>query len=325
MNTLQDINVKNKRVIVRCDFNVPLDAQSRILDDFRIKRTLPTIKYLLKQGAKLVLISHLGRPSGYTCEYSLKPVAKHLEKLLGMPIGMFSPQGEDIPIGAINRIILLENLRFLPGEEQNDPDFAAQLAELGDVYVNDGFSVCHRSHASVVRLPKLLPSAAGLLLQSEVKTLSQIIDRPKRPFVVIIGGVKAETKRKLINKLRKQADHLLLGSKIAGRPGFDIGPKTIKQFSECIKSAKTVLWSGPLGKIEDKRFIKGSLAIAKAIIKSSAFSVVGGGDTNAFLAKHRLRERFNYVSTGGGAMLSFLAGEKLPGLQALNYARNKKY
>ncbi len=283
---------------MRCDFNVPLDEKGAILDDFRIKQTLPTIRYLFKRGAKIILISHLGRPSGIDSRYSLKPVERRLEELLKQ------------------KITLLENLRFNKGEQENSKDFAQELAKLGDIYINDAFSVCHRKHASIVSLPKLLPSAAGLLLQKEVKMLSRIIEKPKRPLVVIIGGVKAKTKRKLLKKFQEQADHLLLGGKIGG-PGLDIAPKTIKQFSEIIKNAKTILWSGPLGKIEDKRYMKGSLAVAKAIIKSSAFSVVGGGDTNAFLAKHGLRDKFGYVSTGGGAMLEFLSGNKLPGLEAL--------
>ncbi len=412
LKTLKDFNFKNKRVLVRCDFNVPFTRptfapqklggrgnKGNISDDFRIKQALPTIEYLLKQDAKIILLSHLGRPrclrpdlgdlksdvgasltsdferSGLK-QFTLKPVALCLEQLLktlNKPLTkplkiqfLENCLGEQVEKAIAKLkpggIVLLENLRFYKGEQENDLEFASQLAALGDIYINDAFSVCHRAHASIVGLPQLLPCGAGLLLQQEHKVLSQITERPRRPLVVIIGGVKLATKIKLIEGFLERADHLLLGGKIANalclnsefkhntnpklhmpldglialktlaegylRTGalasvrkeesiFDIGPETIKIFSEIISRAKTILWSGPLGYIEDERFVQGSLAIAQAIIMSKVFSIVGGGETNAFLAQHNLRRHFSHVSTAGGAMLTFLSGETLPGLEAL--------
>ncbi|PIU14183.1 phosphoglycerate kinase, partial [bacterium (Candidatus Gribaldobacteria) CG08_land_8_20_14_0_20_39_15] len=228
--------------------------------------------------------------------------------------------------------------------EGNDENFAKTLSELGDIYINDAFSVCHRSHASVVGIPKYLPSAAGFLLEKEVKVLSQIIENPKRPLVVIIGGSKVKDKAKVVENFSKIGDWVLLGNLIAeeikereikiGSPEKVISPilnakmpdldeRTIENFREKISQARMIFWAGPLGKIEEKEYQKGTREIAKAIIKSGAFSAVGGGDTIEFINKIGLTEKFNHVSIGGGAMLAFLAGETLPGLMALNfYGRN---
>jgi len=276
-------------------------------------------------------------------------------------------------------IILLENVRFHKEEEKNDINFAKKIALLGDIYINDAFGVAHRNHATVVGIPKFLPSGMGFLMEKELNTLSSAMEKKLPPLVAIIGGVKIETKIKLIEKLLKEADHLLLGGRIAyeilagkglclagpfpeedilkelekiditnpklhlpvdgaiilkdGSPGYfrtaslgqlrkeevvlDIGPETEKVFAEVIKTARTVIWNGPVGKFEDERFAKGSLAIADAIIKSRAFSIIGGGETSGLLKKYNLLKEFDFISTGGGAMLTFLEGEKLPAIKAL--------
>lgn len=340
MRTLKNFEVKGKRVLVRCDFNVPL-AQKRgiILDDFRIKQTLPTIEYLIEKGAKLLLMSHLGRPGGKVVEsLRLTPIQNRLMEYLDVQVSK-APDcvGEEIEKWSREmqpgEILLLENLRFHKEEEENNEGFAKELAKLGDIFINDAFAVCHRNHASIVRIPKYLPSGAGFLLEKEVKVLSQIIKKPKKPLIVIIGGSKVEDKAKMAERLSEIADFSLLGNLIAkeikekksekilhpidNKKNRDIGEKTIKIFKEKIFKAKTIFWAGPLGKIEEKKYQKGTKEIAKAIIDSGAFSVVGGGETVEFINKIGLIEKFNHVSVGGGAMLAFLAGEKLPGLEAL--------
>ncbi|MEK7071751.1 MAG: phosphoglycerate kinase [Patescibacteria group bacterium] len=311
MKTLREFDFKGKKVLVRCDFNVPLSLpagrqakQGEILCDFKIKQTLPTIEYLIKAGAEIVLISHLAGGA------SLKPVAERLTELLGRQMN------------------LLDNLRLDKREEENDDNFARELAKLGDIFINDAFAECHRAYSSIVGVPKYLPSGAGLLLEKEVKTLKQLVENPKKPLVAIIGGAKVETKSKLINKLSEFADFILVGGlfnkktegKIIGAgEGLDIPEADLEVFNEKIAQAKTVFWNGPLGKIEEEQFSKGTKEIAEAIIKSGAFSIVGGGETVEFINRIGLLGKFSYVSTGGGAMMAFLSGEKLPGLEALGY------
>ena len=322
MKTLKDFDVKNKRVLVRADFNVPLSEQGEILDDFRIRETLPTIKYLLKREAKVILMSHLGDPGGkFVKELQLNPVAERLTELLGQ------------------NVELLENLRFNPGEESNDENFAKELAQKGDIYINDAFGACHREHASIVGVPKFLPSGAGFLLEREVASLTKLKTNPEKPLVAIIGGAKVETKVRVINKISEKAKFVLIsgliGKGVVGQKitlkypdkivfpvdetggGKDIGPETIRLFKEKIAQAKTIFWNGPLGKIEEEEFTKGTAEIAQAIAQSKAFSVVGGGETVEFITKLGLVEKFSHVSSGGGAMLTFLSGDKLPGLEAL--------
>ncbi len=387
MKSVRDFEVKNKRVLVRCDFNVPLSDKGNVLDDYRIKKTIPTIEYLVKKGAKVVLMSHLGGPDGKAVEgLRLTPVQDKLIKYLGFSVAKapdcIGPEAESwTEKMQSGEVLLLENLRFHREEEENDGEFAKELAKLGDIYINDAFGVCHRSHASVIGIPKHLPSGAGLLLEKEIKVLSGVIERPKRPLVSIIGGVKIASKIKVIGKLLEVSDHLLVGGEIAntilnikrmcverpssedkvaemvknieltnpklhlpldGRMGlsdwkepyfrigamgtlrqgekiYDLGPETIRLFSDIVKSAKTVIWSGPLGFFEQEKFAGGSRAVAEAVVKNhSAFKVAGGGDTDSFLAEYNLRDKFDHVSTGGGAMLEFLSGEKLPGIKALN-------
>lgn len=390
MKTVKNLNVKGKRVLVRCDFNIPLSEQGNILDDFRIKQSIPTIEYLIKKEAKIILISHLDRPTGKEKKYTLRPVSLRLEKLLKRKIKFLDDcigkkVEKEIEKMKPEKIVLLENLRFHKEEEKNNESFAKELAKLGDFYINNAFGASHRAHASIVRLPKYLPSAAGLLLEKEIKVLSKVFKKPWRPLVIIIGGVKITTKIKVIEQFLKRADHLLLGGEIAnvilqikgiivGKPWpekkevikkiekinltnpklhlpvdgiislediekgikegyfrkgaqgtirreekvFDIGPETIKVFSEIIKQAKMILWSGPLGMFEEKKFESGTREIAKNIIRNySAFKIAGGGDTISALNKSGLIDKFDHVSTGGGAMLTFLSGEKLPGIEAL--------
>lgn len=386
IKTLKDLNIKNKTALVRCDFDVPLDDKGKIEDDFRIKQTIPTIEYLIKNKAKIILIAHMGRPGGKIVEsLRLTPVQDKLTNYLGFPIKKsLDCVGEKVAVQADRlkegEVLLLENLRFHKGERENDPKFTKEIAELGDVYINNAFGNSHRAHASIVGLPKYLPSGAGLLLEKEVKILSRVLEKPWRPLVAVIGGVKIESKIKVIKQFLEKADHLLIGGKIAnailiakgicvGRPWppeeavkeikkfkltstklhlpidavaspdetgqfyvresapakvrkdeklLDIGPETIKMFSTIIKDAKMIVWSGPLGYFEEPLFEKGTKEIAEKIARNHrAFKVAGGGDTIFALTKFGLRNKFDHVSTGGGAMLSFLSGEKLPGLKAL--------
>ena len=332
VKTFKDFDVRGKRVLVRADFNVPLSEQGEILDDFRIRETLPTIKYLLKKEAKVVLMSHLGDPGGkFVRELQLNPVAERLTELLGRPVSPGLPVGENVE--------LLENLRFNSGEESNDENFARELAQKGDIYINDAFGACHREHASIVGVPKFLPSGAGFLLEREIASLTKLKTNPEKPLVAVIGGAKVETKVRVINKISEKASFVLISGLIskgvAGQKitlkypekivfpfdetggGKDIGPETVKLFKEKIAQAKTIFWNGPLGKIEDEEFASGTQEIAKAIAESRAFSVVGGGETVEFITKLGLVEKFSHVSSGGGAMLTFLSGDKLPGLAAL--------
>ena len=339
--TLKSFDFRNKKALVRVDFNVPLSGTGGITDDFRIRASLPTIRYLINKRAKVVLISHLGRPEGrFVKKYSLNPVAKKLKELLKRKI-IFLPDclGEkierEIEKMKVGDVVLLENLRFYKKERRNDKKFAQNLARLADVFVNDAFSVCHRAHASVVGITKYLPSASGFLLEKEIKILSRIIKNPKRPLVVIIGGKKISDKARVAERFSKMADFLLVGGLVANeikkgkikikskkvsfpfedKESLDIGSKTIGMFEEKIEKAKTIFWAGPLGKVEDGKYQKGTREIARAVIRSGAFSVIGGGDTIEFINKIGLVSRFDHVSIGGGAMLDFLAGEKMPGIE----------
>jgi len=344
MKTLKDFDFKNKRVLVRCDFNVPLDDKGLISDDFRIKQTIPSIEYLIKKGAKLLLMSHLGRPEGKVIEsLRLTPIQDKLMEYLDLSVAKANDcLGKEIEKWVQKmqpgEILLLENLRFHKEEEENEENFARELSKSGDIYINDAFGASHRSHASIVGIPKFLPSGIGFLLEKEVKILTDLMENPKKPLLAIIGGKKVETKVKLIDKISGIADFLLIGGLIQkeikekniqlkypqkivepidGIDNKDIGLKTIEIFKEKIKTAKTIFWNGPLGQIEEEKFAKGTEEIVKSILESRAFSIVGGGETVEFINKIGLAEKFNHVSTGGGAMLEFLSGEKLPGLEVL--------
>jgi len=384
MKFLKDIEVAQKRVLVRVDFNVSLDAAGRVVDDFRLRATLPTIQYLKARGAKIILLAHLGRPKDKD-KFSLKPIVEKLSELLSQKVKL-APDcvGEEIKIMAqelkSGEILMLENLRWHPEEEKNDTFFAKQLAALGEVYINDAFGVSHRTHASVAAITQFLPSGAGLLLAKEVDNLTRVRDNPGHPLVAIIGGAKISTKIKLIRSFLNKAEDIILGGALAntmlhakgiaigrsftetidlpdlknleitsskihlpldavlcenqegtgafrigavGSTGeqeliLDIGPDSQKMFAGIIARAKMVVWNGPMGLFESKSFDGGTISVAQAIVASGAYSVVGGGETVAFLEKLGFIDKFSFVSTGGGAMMEFLSGEKLPGVEALD-------
>jgi len=345
--------------LLRLDFNTK--------DDWRMKAVLPTLRSLLKTSRKIVVISHRGRPNGFSKAFSLRKDAAMLGRLIGKKV-VFLPHFRFKEIRKIvehsprRSLFLLENLRFMKGEETNDKAFARDLASLGDFYVNDAFAVSHRADASVAAITKFLPSYAGFELEREIASLSRAMIKPKRPLVLILGGAKAADKLGVITFFRKKADWFVLGGgpantilwlrganigksvkdddpknmktlkQIAGWNNivlpvdpvwhddmiWDFGPKTLALFSKKIAAARTILWSGPLGLIEKKAFAKGSVLLAKAIAKNRhAFSIAGGGETVMFLKKYRLDAKFGFISTGGGAMVDFLAGKKLPGIEAL--------
>jgi phosphoglycerate kinase len=389
MKNLTPEIVKNKRVLMRVDFNVDVDEKGNVIDDFRIVKVLPTINFLLENQAKLIiLLSHRGRPQEEKDfkKLSLEPIANHLEKLLRRKVYFIKDSLKQK--GELNNlekgsIVLLENLRFYPEEEKNDFGFAKKLSALGDIYINDAFSVSHRAEATLVSLPKLLPSYAGLLLRQEIEALDKIKNAIGDKLVIILGGAKIEDKLPLINVFIKQAKFILVGGALAntiikswdfevGRslidvsmlleakelgsqkaelviPGdyqvltkekrvatrglgevsktdniLDIGPIAAKTFNKIIGKADTIFWSGPMGKIEDQRFRDGTIEIIKAIIDNNkAQIVIGGGDTIASLKiknqKSKIKNNINiFLSTGGGAMMSYLAGKPMPGLIALN-------
>lgn len=388
MNNIEEVKIKNKKILLRVDLNVPLDRYGKVLDDFRIKSVLPSIRYLKRKKAKVILISHLGRPSGRDKKYSLRPVASVLSRMLKRNVRFLSDCiGKKIErkINALSggEVILLENLRFYEGETKNDFEFAKALSRLGEIYINDAFSVCHRKHASIVGIPQILPSFAGLLLQKEIENLSKIRNRPRRPLVIIIGGKKL-SKIKFLPQLLKISDSLLLNGFLSeiiliakdilvGRPYpdsklldcinkfdltdtslhlpkdvllsleddwsyqrsaalgtirkeekvYDIGPDTIELYSEIVKKAKTIFWAGPLGAFEEKRFQRGTKEIGEKIVRNyKAFKVAGGGDTISAIRKFRWLDKFDYISTGGGAMLEFLCmQDDLPGIKALKESR----
>ena len=333
---------------MRCDFNVPLGKRGEVLDGRRIKESIPTIKYLSGKGAKVIILSHLGRPKAkekpkFDKKNSLKTATFFLEEVLGKKVIFLNDPLAEKTKEAIEKmepgdVALAENVRFYIGEEKNSDEFAKKLSQLGDLYVNDAFGVSHRAHASISGLPKYLPSAPGFLLEKEIRILRGMLKNPAKPLVAIVGGAKVETKAKLINRISEIADKVLIGGLIAREikekdiyinypkkifppidevEGKDIGPKTIKSFKEKIMASQTIFFNGVLGKTEDKRFVKGTEEILEAIIKSKAFSIIGGGETVEFANRLGLISKFNHVSTGGGAMVAFLAGEKLPGLEAL--------
>lgn len=388
--TIEDIKIKKKRVLIRAEFNVPLDENLNITDDTRIRSTLPTINYAIDEGAKVILCSHLGRPNGKPDpQLSLAPVAKRLSRLLGKEV-LFAPDciGPQVE-KMVSRmkagdVVLLENLRFHQGEQQNDPAFAQALAILAEVYVNDAFGTAHRSHASVTAITQHVPaSAAGFLMRKEINYLEGAMANPTRPFVAILGGAKVSGKLGVIENLGKKVDKVIIGGGMAytfykalgyevGNSlvedgmlqtaleirtharergikfylpvdcvvaqsqspaaetkivpmqeipkdwmALDIGPASVKLFTEALANAKTILWNGPMGVFEMDAYSRGTFAVAHAVAESFALTIVGGADTA--LAVHRAGESENisFISTGGGAALQLLEGKELPGLAAL--------
>jgi phosphoglycerate kinase len=347
MKYLSKINTKklnNKICLLRVDFNINLSK-----NNFKIDAILPTIKFLISKKTKIVILSHRGRPNNKECEkLSLSYIAKILSKDLKTPVRFFpnfdfNEIKEKINLDKNSKIFLLENLRFLPGEKNNDSKLAKELSNLGDIYINDAFAVCHRKNASTVAITKYIESYAGLLLEKEINGLTKSIKTPKKPLVVILGGSKIDNKISIINNLSKKVSQFLLGSSIFdvltklkikklqknksvilpidfiknNGKYFDIGPKTIECYQKIIEKANTIIWNGPIGMIEKKEYSNGSKQIALAISKSKAFKVAGGGETINFIKNKKLHKKISFLSTGGGAMLDFLAGKKMPGIIAL--------
>ena len=387
--TVRDIDLKGKKVFVRCDFNVPMDENQNITDNRRIVAALPTIKYLIEQNCKIILASHLGRPKGEVKpEFSLAPVAKELSKLLGQEVLMAKDViGESAKSLAANlqegQVMLLENVRFHREETDNDPEFAKQLASMAEVFVNDAFGTAHRAHASTEGVSHYLPSVSGFLIEKELKFLGDALNNPERPFVAILGGAKVSDKIGVIDSLLEKVDTLMIGGGMAytffkaqgyevgnslcepdkcelalnlmkkaeekgvkfllpvdtrvgkefkpdtesktvawteipeGWEGFDIGEKTIEMFKNELKTAKTVVWNGPLGLFEFDQFAIGTNEIAHALAELDATTIIGGGDSAAAVEKAGLADKMTHISTGGGASLEFLEGKKLPGIECL--------
>ena len=387
--TVQDICVKGKKVLVRCDFNVPLDADKNITDETRINAALPTIKYLLDNGAAVILCSHLGKPKGVVnAKYSLAPVAKSLSDKLGFEVKL-APDcvGDEVKAMAAalepGKAILLENLRFHAEEEANDAAFAKELADLAEIYVSDAFGTVHRAHASTAGVAAYLPAVAGFLIGKELDFLGNAVENPERPFLAILGGAKVKDKIGVIDNLLEKVDTLIIGGGMAytfmkaqggsigdslvdderlqdalrfidkakakgvklllpvdtviadafegytaiktckagevpdGWQGLDIGPETVKLFSEAVKEAKTIVWNGPMGVFENPDFAKGTLAVATAMAESNAITIIGGGDSAAAVNQMGLGDKMSHISTGGGASLEFLEGKTLPGVACL--------
>ena len=388
--TIKDIDVNGKKVLLRCDFNVPLDENLNITDKTRIIAALPTIKYLLDHNAKLILCSHLGRPKGEVKkEFSLAPVAKELSNQLGKEVKLaediVGPSAKELTSNMKEGdVVLLENVRFDPREEKNDDEFSKELASLAEVYVNDAFGTCHRAHSSTAGVAKYLPSACGFLIEKELKALGDALNNPVRPFVAILGGKKVSDKIGVIDSLLEKVDTLLIGGGMAytfykaqgygvgnsvceldkldlatslmekakakgvkmllpldnkigkefkpdteskvvkyseipdGWEGFDIGPETIKLYTEELQKAKTVLWNGPVGLFEFDQFAVGTNAIAKCLSElKDCTTIIGGGDSAAAVTKAGLADKMSHISTGGGASLEFIEGKKLPGIECI--------
>lgn len=386
---IDDVEIKNKRVILRADFDVSLNPDFSIADDVRIRKNLPTIKHLTNGKNKLICVAKLGRPKKRDPRYSLKIVVARLKNYLPqfeikLIDNFLTEDKSTFENQKDNEILVLENIRFFDEEKINDEEFAKKLSGLAQIYVNDAFAMCHRLEASVVGVPKHLPSYGGLLLKTEISKISRILSNPEKPFVAIIGGAKISTKIHVIDKLLELADYLLVGGGMAnvlleakgvsigkiifseedralakhlilttsqkntklalpndaivGVPHdrnyldvvkkinqvpenvyiLDIGPQTQAQFGAIIAKAKTIIWNGPMGFIEDSQYRRGTDFIYYAITQNSnAYSVVGGGDTIATISKEEYLEKISHLSTGGGAMLEFIEKGTLPGIEAL--------
>jgi phosphoglycerate kinase len=396
--SVRDVDVRGKRVLVRVDFNVPIEEHGDeidITDDTRIREALPTINFLREHGAKTILMSHFGRPKGKRVpKYTLRPVADHLHTLIGHPVIFSHDTIGEVPDKIVNAmcegdVAMLQNLRFQPEEEANDPKFAEALAKFGDIYVNDAFGAAHRAHASTVGVTKFIKQCAmGFLMEKELKYLHEELDTPAKPFVVIMGGAKVSDKIGVLKALMQKADSILIGGAMAntffkaqgipigssrveadktdlanelvdlakkrgvkfllpvdvletqeiraGAPtrntsrlsrehgisddwqAVDIGHATIALFEDEIAKGKTILWNGPVGIFEIPDFAQGTIAIAEAMAKSNATTVIGGGDSVTAVKQAGLADKMTFISTGGGASLELLEGKELPGVAALS-------
>ncbi|MHB8900912.1 MAG: phosphoglycerate kinase [Thermoguttaceae bacterium] len=395
--TIEDVNVAGKTVLMRVDFNVPLDANAQVTDDRRIRMALPSIKSVVDRGGKLILMSHLGRPEGGPGDekYSMKPAAAKLAELLGKPVAFATDAvGEDANGKAAalksGDVLVLENLRFYKGEKKGDAEFAGKLAAMADIYCNDAFGTCHRTDASMVAVPQAMagkPKVSGFLVAKEIQYLADAISDPQRPFVAILGGAKVSDKIQVIKNLLGICDKVLIGGAMAytfslaqggkvggslvepdkvelakellaqggdklvlpvdnhcadrfpktvdeaaaaakrivpsgeipdGFEGLDIGPKTAEMYAQLVKSAKTVVWNGPMGVFETPPFDAGTKAVAQAIAESDSISIIGGGDSAAAIGKLGFADKVSHVSTGGGASLSMLEGQKFAAVELLD-------
>lgn len=392
--TIMDVDVAGKKILLRCDFNVPQDKETHaITSDKRIVASLPTIRYLLERGAAVIACSHLGKPKGqWKDSLTLRPVAEHLSQLLGQEV-IFAQDivGEDAKAKAAalqgGQIMLLENLRFDPREEKNDPEFARELASMAELYVSDAFGTVHRAHASTAGVAAFLPAVSGLLVARELEIMGGALENPKRPFVAVLGGAKVSDKIGVINNLLEKADTIIIGGGMAytfvaakgygigkslfdaekvdyckdmmkkaeekgvklllpidtvvaadfpnpidapvevetvdvtaipaDKEGLDIGEKTRALFADAVKSAKTVVWNGPMGVFENPTLAKGTIAVAQALADSDAVTIVGGGDSAAACEQLGFADKITHISTGGGASLEFLEGLELPGIACL--------
>ncbi|MGP1411619.1 MAG: phosphoglycerate kinase [Peptoanaerobacter stomatis] len=388
--SVKDIDVSGKKVIVRCDFNVPM-KDGKITDDIRIVSALPTIKYLIDNNAKVILMSHLGRPDKcYDPKYSLKPVAVRLSELLGQEVKL--AEDENV-VGENSKkltsemkekdVVLLENVRFVAGETKNDANFAKELASLADIFVNDAFGTAHRAHSSTAGIADYIPAVMGFLIEKEVSIMGKALENPQRPFVAILGGAKVSDKISVIENLINKVDTLVIGGAMAytflksqgknvgtsrveedkldlakdllakaekagiklllpidhvvakefsndaeakntddenipdGFMGLDIGEKTVKMYCAVIADAKTAIWNGPMGVFEMEKFAVGTKALAEALSKTDAISIIGGGDSAAAVEQLGFADKMTHISTGGGASLEFLEGKILPGIDCL--------
>jgi phosphoglycerate kinase len=386
--TMKDVDLKGKRVFCRVDFNVPM-SEGKVTDDTRIRAALPTINYLIENGAKVILASHLGRPKGTVNEeMRLAAAGARLSELLHKEVKSLDESiGENVEreIASMNEgdVILLENVRFHAGEEKNDEELAKAFAALADVFVNDAFGAAHRAHASTAGIAKYLPSVSGLLLEKELDVLGKALSEPDRPFTAIIGGAKVKDKIGVIDNLLEKVDNLIIGGglsytfvkaqgmeigtslleedkielaqsfikkaeekgvklflpidvviakefandtetkavKIDEIPsdwmGLDIGPETVKLYSDVIADSKLIIWNGPMGVFEMPSFENGTKSVAEAMAKTNAYTVIGGGDSAAAVEQFHVADQMDHISTGGGASLEFMEGKELPGVSAL--------
>ena len=388
--SMQDIELTGKRVLVRVDFNVPRNKTTgEITNDVRIQAGAPTIKYLSEQGAKVIVMTHMGRPKDDTDPIlRLDKVAARLAEIIGQPVKKLDktvgPEVEEAVAAMQNGdVVMLENVRFLPGETKNDPELAAELAKLGDVFVNDAFGTAHRAHCSTEGVGHILPGVMGFLMDKEISVLGKALSEAEHPFVAIVGGSKISDKIGVVQNLLEKVDVLMIGGGMAntflkakgyemgtslveddktelaleimahaeklgkkllipvdvtvataidapetaqtvaadqvpaGRMALDIGPETVKIYQDAVMNAKTILWNGPMGVFEVDAFAVGTFAVAHAVAKSPAYSIVGGGDSVASLERTGLNDEIDHISTGGGASLEFLEGKKLPGVEVL--------